>query len=437
MKKDYLSWGRVHRFQHDIVQPSHQDAAIQNIKKGPISVLPYGLGRSYGDSCLNDQGRLLDTTKLDRFLSFDTATGVIRCESGVSLDACLKVIVPQGWFLPVTPGTRFVTVGGAVANDVHGKNHHRAGTFGRHVRAFELVRSSGEKLLCTPTSNEVLFRATIGGLGLTGLVTWVEFQLTPIQSCLIDCETIKTRDLDDTLETMAGSDKRFEYTVTWLDLLAKGGKLGRGIVIGGEHLQRPGELRGSLRNAALSVPFTAPAVVLSQPTISLFNFGYYHLQWERKQNKHVHYAGFFYPLDAVGGWNRVYGKRGFYQYQFVVPSEKIETLRGIILKVGESGSGSFLSILKTFGSLPSPGVMSFPRPGFTLALDVQNHGDSTLRFLDSLDELVINAGGALYPAKDGRMSPGVFQKCFPQWQEFAKQMDPAFASSFWKRVTGK
>jgi FAD/FMN-containing dehydrogenase len=432
---DYASWGNYPPARQQVRRLFWRHAALPSVDQGS-SLLPYGLGRSYGDSCLNDGGTLLDTTGLDHLIEFDPESGLLRCEAGLSLAAILRLMVPRGWFLPVTPGTKFVTVAGAVANDIHGKNHHRAGTFGRHVSRFELLRSDGQRLICSPHENEPLFRATIGGLGLTGLITWVELSLKPIRSDRIERESIKFASLDEFLELTRDSDERFEYTVAWIDCLASGANLGRGIFFRGNHATvgstplRPG------RPARLSVPFHAPNFVLGSWTVRAFNTVYYRRQTRKTVADSVHYDPFFYPLDSVNHWNRLYGRRGFLQYQFVVPVDGgLEATRRVLARIAASGEGSFLAVLKVFGDAPRPGLLSFPAPGFTLALDFAQRGSSTTRLLDSLDRIVLDHGGRLYPAKDARMSSAAFEASFPAWRDFARLIDPAFSSSFWRRVT--
>ncbi len=402
-----------------------------------VSLLPRGLGRSYGDSCLNADGELLSTQYFDRLISFDTATGILRCESGVSLHQLLAVIVPRGWFVPVTPGTRFVTVGGAVANDVHGKNHHRAGTFGRHVRSFELLRSNGERLLCSPTENPQLFAASIAGLGLTGFIVWVELQLIRIQNPYIGMQSIKFSGLEEFFSISKESDSDSAYTVAWLDCVSSGTGFARGIFMKGNHAESASGLPAEKRRGLpLRVPFHFPAFALNQLSIRAFNFLYYHKQSAKHVSSTVHYEPFFYPLDAVQDWNKIYGKRGFFQFQCVVPVEdgkrRIEEILSTIVK---SGRGSFLAVLKEFGDLSSPGMMSFPRRGVTLCLDFPNQGEATLSLLRRLDDQTRELGGAIYPAKDATMSPANFKSYFPRWQEFGSYIDPHFSSSFWRRVS--
>ncbi|WP_373046237.1 FAD-dependent oxidoreductase [Vulgatibacter sp.] len=429
----YESWGRFPKVCRQEVRSLRFRSDPLPEAEGPL--LPYGLGRSYGDSCLNEGGTLLSTTNLDRLIHFDHERGILRCEAGVSLAEILRLTVPRGWFLPVTPGTKFVTLGGAIANDVHGKNHHADGTFGRHVRCFEVLRSDGTRHLCSPEENAGLFRATIGGLGLTGVVTWAEFQLRPVSNPLIEAESVRIRSLDEFYEVNAASEADYRYTVAWIDVLASGRNLGRGLYNRGNHAAPVTADLPKLRwGSRLAVPLDAPGWAINPLTVRAFNFAYYHKQLRRVQAGLLPYEPFFYPLDAVAKWNRVYGKRGFFQYQCVVPTGS-EAMREIIRTIARSAEASPLVVLKTFGDLPSPGMLSFPRQGITLALDFPNRGERTFRLFEELDRLVADAGGALYPAKDARMPPAMFQRSFPRWREFATYVDPRFSSSFWRRVT--
>ncbi|NKB49609.1 MAG: FAD-binding protein [Alphaproteobacteria bacterium] len=400
-------------------------------------MLPYGNGRSYGDSCLNTGGVLIDCRHLDRFIAFDADSGVLRCEAGVLLADILDVVVPRGWFLPVSPGTRLVTVGGAIANDIHGKNHHRAGTFGSHLRSFELLRSDGARLFCAPQENRDYFHATIGGLGLTGMVTWAELQLKPIANAYIDQEIIRFHNLTEFFRLSEASDDGFEYTVAWIDCLAKDVSLGRGLFMRGNHATEIARGEPKTPRDGLSVPFAPPLSLINQVSLRAFNALYFRKQREDEAAAQVHYRPFFYPLDAIGDWNRMYGPKGFFQYQCVLPlAEGDAGMTEILRKIAAAGMGSFLAVLKIFGDRPSPGLMSFPRPGVTLALDFPNTGDKVRGLLDQLDAITGACGGAVYPAKDARMSPQMFRQAFPRLEEFAKWTDPAFSSSFWRRVNG-
>ncbi len=433
--RTYESWGRFPKARHRHVIPIYWRTEIPRLDRLERPVLPHGMGRSYGDVCLNDDGILLDTTPLDRFIAFDEEKGLLRCEAGVTLERILDLVVPKGWFLPVTPGTKYITVGGAVANDVHGKNHHHGGTFGRYVTRFELVRSDGSRLICSPEENADLFHATIGGLGLTGLITWVEFRLKPITSAYIEEDLIRFENLDEFFEISAESDEEYEYTVAWVDCLAQGEHLGRGIFMRGNHADGYPVLKsGSKRR--LGVPVDFPDFVLNPFSMRVFNTLYYHRLWEKKARRLVHYEPFFYPLDAVRNWNRIYGKRGMLQFQCAIPyGGHREVIRAIIERIARSRRASFLAVLKEFGDVPSPGMMSFPRPGVTLTLDFPYEGLPTMHLFDDLHALVRDAGGAFYPAKDTHMTPEEFRRSYPRWEEFSRYVDPHFSSSFWRRVT--
>lgn len=398
-------------------------------------MLPYGMGRSYGDSCLNPGGDVLRTRDLDHWIDFDPATGRLECEAGATLDELLSLCVPRGWFPPVTPGTRFVTVGGCVANDVHGKNHHRAGTFSRHVLEFELLRSDGVRRICSRTENASWFRATVGGLGLTGLITRVVLRLRPIVSDAIDVEEVRMGGLSDFFSIADASDADHEYTVAWIDALATGDEVGRGMFIRGNHAVQPGPLVPS-SGPKLSVPLPAPAGLLNRYGVRAFNGLYRNRFRGERRSRKQHYSSFFYPLDAVGHWNRLYGRRGFYQYQCVVPrGDDGAAVKDILARVGDSGQASFLTVLKLFGDQPPEGLLGFPRPGATLALDLPNRGETTLKLMRELDEIVAAAGGALYPAKDARMRGEDFRAFYPAHDLFAEKIDPAFSSGFWRRVS--
>jgi FAD/FMN-containing dehydrogenase len=439
----YGSWGKFPRVSQSVDIMVNRQAGLPQIES---TVLPYGRGRSYGDCCLNDNGQLLSTERLDHFISFDREHGVVVCEAGVGFEDLLSVIVPAGWFLPVTPGTQYVTVGGAIANDIHGKNHHGAGTFGRFVKSFELLRSSGERLVCSPVQNTDYFNATIAGMGLTGLITWAEIQLIKIETPMIDMESTKFTNLDEFFTFSATADKKYNYTVAWLDCVTSGEEFGRGIFMGGNHLswQDATGLKIPLchnektSNSFLSVPFDFPTWALNSYSVKAFNTLYYGKQLKKFVRKPVHYRPFFYPLDAVNNWNRIYGKNGFLQFQCVVPkTDQRLVMKELLQTIVNSGQASFLAVLKEFGAIPSPGMMSFPCEGATLALDFAHRGESTLELLRKLEAITDSAGGRLYSAKDALMSAEHFQKHYPQWERFVKFIDPKFSSSFWRRVSAQ
>jgi FAD/FMN-containing dehydrogenase len=378
---------------------------------------------------------LLDCRKLDRFVNFDAETGVLRCEAGVTLEQILEFAVPRGWFLPVTPGTKFVTIGGAIANDVHGKNHHRGGTFGCHVRCFELLRSDGTRRQCSMSDNVDYFRATIGGMGLTGLITWAEVQLKEISSAAIEQEVIRFGNLDEFFELASESDEKFEYTVAWIDCLAKGSDLGRGFFTRGNHAADAS--RGALKRPSHRIPFPVdpPFAFVNKLTLKLFNAAYYRKQLAKRVRNLTHYDPFFYPLDTIRNWNRIYGSAGLFQYQCVVPPDAApDAIAEILRRIAKAGTGSFLAVLKMFGKVSSPGLLSFPRPGATLALDFPNRGDQTLELLDQLDDVTRSAGGAVNPSKDARMAAADFRRSFEKCEDYLAFVDPNFSSGFWRRV---
>lgn len=426
------SWGRYPRVTQRVFTPIRRDIPVPELEG---SWLPFGNGRSYGDSCLNDGGTLVHTRQLDHYLQFDADSGVLRCEAGVQLADILALVVPQGWFLPVSPGTKFVTVGGAIANDVHGKNHHRAGTFGEHVRAFELLRSNGERLLCTPQENAPWFAATVGGLGLTGMITWAEIALRRVPGPWLAIETCKFRNLDEFFALSTESDQDYEYTVAWIDCAARGKALGRGMFSRANHTTKPGHGKTPTRRLR-GIPFTPPVSLVNPLSLRAFNAVYWHRQWRRCHAAIGHYEPYFYPLDALSDWNRIYGPNGFIQYQCVVPPVSAAAATAELLRrIQASGSGSFLAVLKQFGDRPPIGLLSFPRAGTTLALDfpVDKRGD-VFKLLDGLDDVVADAGGAVYPAKDARMPGHRFRQYFPNWLKFQSFIDPKISSSFWRRV---
>jgi FAD/FMN-containing dehydrogenase len=434
-RTDVLSWGRVVRQPQHVARPSFRDELPSLVvEPGWKSKLTIGLRRSYGDSCLNSAGALLDVTGLDRVIAFDPRSGLLRAEAGLSLSDLLRVVVPHGWFLPTTPGTRFVTLGGAVANDVHGKNHHGAGTFGASVTALGLLRSDGRRLNLTSGLEPELFRATIGGLGLTGVIEWVEFQLAPIRSAFLDVEIVPYGSLDEFWSVAEASVGRFEHTVAWIDCLTTGASAGRGVFTRA-NWSDDGQLDSHDDRSFKSLPFDFPGFALNGLSVAAFNELYYRVH-RRKQGKvRQHYSAFFYPLDAIQNWNRLYGTRGMLQYQCAIPwGHEQACMRALLEEIARSGQASFLAVLKTFGNRQSPGMLSFPRPGATLALDFPNRGSETLAVMSRLDDIVREAGGALYAAKDGRMPAHMFKLAYPRWQEFASHKDPQMSSDFWRRV---
>lgn len=434
---DIRSWGGTVQAQHFVSRPAWRDqlpGALNEARGDQRSVLGIGLRRSYGDSGLNPDGALIDMTALDRVIAFDPTTRLLRAEAGISFASILSLFVQRGYFLPVTPGTRFVTLGGAIANDVHGKNHHTAGTIGRWVRRIGLLRSDGTELELTENDSTGLFAATIGGLGLTGLISWAEIELIPVSSAMMDTETIPFANLDEFFDVAAKSETASDYTVAWVDCLATGDALGRGIFTRARHAATGARLAKPVK-AKLTIPFSMPPFVLNRLSIRLFNWLYFHRGRRAAGQATVPYQPYFYPLDGIGHWNRMYGRRGMYQYQSVVPPEPARDATFEMLRaISKAGEGSFLAVLKTFGEKSSPGLISFPHPGTTFALDFPNKGSLTLDLLSRLDDIVREAGGRLYPAKDGRISAAMFRAGYPALEVFAQHVDPAFSSAFWRRV---
>ncbi len=434
-KPVFESWGRYPKLQAELA-PLYWMSDFPPAHPPRTRMLPVGMGRSYGDSCLLEHGMLLGARGMDRFIAFNPETGLLRCEAGVTLAEILDFGVPRGWFLPVTPGTKYVTVGGAIANDIHGKNHHVAGTFGCHVPRFELVRSNGDRYECTPTQNPSLYSATIGGMGLTGLIAWADIQLRPIVSRKIKQDSIKFVGLNEFFAlSRAGQDR--EYTVAWIDCVATGKNFARGIFMQGDHSEIPDTLKPSGK-PKLSMPVDLPEFLMNKTTIGAFNTAYYGKQFSKRKSGLVDYEPFFYPLDSVLHWNRAYGKQGLLQFQNVMPWEPGEYQAGfteLLKAITASGLGSFLAVIKIFGDIPSPGMMSFPAPGPMIALDFPVRGDRAFALCERLADITAEFGGKMYPAKDACMTPRHFQRFYPQWQDFARYIDPAFSSAFWQRVT--
>lgn len=409
----------------------------------PGEVIAFGNGRSYGDASL--QEKILLTRRFNKFLSFDETTGELCCQAGVLLSEILEVFVPRGWFLPVTPGTKLITVGGAIAADVHGKNHHVDGSFGQHIRAMDVMRNDGSVVSCSPTDNADFFKITVGGMGLTGIILHATFRLRRIESAYIREETIRASNLDEIMDCFEASND-WTYSVAWIDCLAKGDALGRSIMMRGEHM-KSAELVDSTHKTAplaskrglkLDVPVMFPNFALNPLSMKAFNFAYYNKCRPGTHKRIVDYNSFFYPLDAIGNWNRIYGKRGFTQYQFVIPKEAgREGMRKILARITESGLGSFLAVLKLFGEQAS--FMSFPMAGYTLALDFP----ISLKAMDlfkELDAMVADYGGRLYLAKDSRMDAAMFEKTYPNANAFRQAIallnegDTRFASLQSKRI---
>ncbi|WP_322042781.1 FAD-binding oxidoreductase [Paraburkholderia sp. J67] len=432
-----LSWGRYPVYPqeaHALAWRDRATAVWRDLHDAHGSTLAFGNGRSYGDSCLAASGHVLHMLHLDRLISADWTTGVLRAEPGVMLEQILDVAIPRGWMLPVTPGTKYATLGGAIANDVHGKNHHVRGTFGSHIRRFGLARSDGSVLECAPDQHAEFYAATIGGLGLTGLILWAEIQLMPVRSSQMDVTTLRFDNLDEFFELSERLDPLHEYSVAWVDCQSRGSALGRGIFMVGDHATA-GVLEVDRRKKR-TVPMTLPVPIFNPLTLRAFNGMYYHRQARGETRSTVSYDAYFYPLDSLLEWNRIYGRRGFQQYQCVVPPEAArDATREILDAIASSGTGSFLAVLKRCGDIPSPGLLSFPREGTSLALDFPQRDAQNTRLFARLDAIVAAARGRLYPAKDAHMSGSDFRAAYPQWQQLENLRDPAMLSRFWERTT--
>ena len=442
--KKLSGWGRYPVEECFIAKPSTVMDVQMLLKKNKEikNWIVYGLGRSYGDTPLNKNGGVIIFTKWNHFISFDVQSGILECEAGVSFNEILDIVVPRGYFLPVTPGTKFVTVGGAIANDVHGKNHHVDGTFSEFVKDFTLLTASGEIVRCSRSENSELFWATIGGLGLTGIILTVRFQLIPIETTYIDVHYQRAKNLDEALLLFNQSDEKYQYSVAWIDCLAKGSSLGRCVLMRGNHAKleqvdlKQRKMQTQNKNK-ISIPFDFPSFALNSFSIKAFNAIYYNIH-PKNEKKIVDYEKFFYPLDSILHWNRMYGKRGFIQYQVVFPLESCQAgLTKMLERLSESKRSSFLAVLKSSGD-ENQGLLSFPKRGFTLALDIP-YDDSLFDFLKSLDELVISYGGRVYLAKDSTLSPEHFKVMYPKVNEFRRikeKIDPnhLFSSSMARRL---
>ncbi len=397
---------------------------------GPRGVLPRGLGRAYGDAAQNAGGAVLDMTALRGFHDVDVHHGRVTVDAGVSLDELIAVLLPLGWFPRVVPGTRYVTVGGAIASDIHGKNHHGEGTFCEHVESFELLTPAGERMLVAPGDDA--FRATAGGMGLTGVVLRATLRLMRVETSWVREDVDRARDLDDVMARMAAGDAGYRYSVAWIDCLARGASLGRSVLMRGDHATLdelpPGRRERPLApppQPRLSAPPWAPNGLLRRSTVRAFNELYFRHAPASARDRLVALQPFFFPLDAVRGWNRMYGSRGFLQYQLVVPFGAEDALRDAVERLAGSGAASFLAVLKRFGG--GRGLLSFPVEGWTLALDVPASGSGLVGLLDGLDEVVAGAGGRVYLSKDSRLRPDVVGAMYPElpaWNEIRGRLDP-------------
>ncbi|MFL5786924.1 MAG: FAD-dependent oxidoreductase [Flavisolibacter sp.] len=427
MKKQITNWGNYPVIEAEEISFSF-DGQLEKMLPGKKNFIARGNGRCYGDASLSKT--TINTLKYDKILSFDTINGILECQSGITLDQVLDVVVPKGWFLPVTPGTKYITVGGAVASDVHGKNHHVDGSFSRHVIEMDIVLANGDKITCSPELNADLFWATCGGMGLTGVITRVKFDLKKIETSYIRQKQIKAKNLDEVLR-LFDEYKDYTYSVAWIDCLKKGENFGRSILILGEHASI-NDLNENQKQDPLKLPkkkkiifpFQLPSFILNTYTVKAFNFAYYSKNTKKEINNIVSYEPFFYPLDAILHWNRGYGKKGFVQYQFVLPLQSRQGLIDILNRISDKGMGSFLAVLKVFGKQED--LISFPMEGYTLALDFPVT-DSLFSFLNELDQIVLQYGGRIYLSKDARMKAQTFWESYSnakKFQEIIKRYNP-------------
>jgi len=424
-------WGRTPRQECRVYRPEKRRALHEIIENGRADTLiPRGLGRSYGDTSINPGAGVIDMTRLNRLIAFDPDTATLHTEAGVSFAEILDIFVPRGYILPVTPGTKFITVGGAIANDVHGKNHHRDGTFGEFVDEFDLLTPTGDTLTCSRNENADVFWATLGGIGLTGAILTAKFRLLPIESAWFVVDYYQAKNIEDVLKKMYDTQHEYRYSVSWVDCIAKGAKLGRSVLMNGRHATRA-DVAG-LKYAPLeipkkrekSIPIDFPGFALNPYSIRAFNELFYH-RHPTVNGKLTDYDTYFYPLDAIHSWNRMYGKQGFTQYQIALPFDAKHALIDILQRVSESGRASFLAVLKCFGK-QNDGMLSFPFEGYTLTLDFAMRPDLPA-FLHDLDKILVKNGGRLYLAKDVCMTAQTFRAMYPRLDEFQQvrnRLDP-------------
>ncbi len=427
-----LSWGRYPKVENTVFRFENNQKLIPLIEEN-TPVIPYGNGRSYGDSALSEY--IVHMRPHDYFIHFNEDSGLLHVQSGVLLSEILESFVPRGWFLKVTPGTKLITVGGAIASDVHGKNHHIEGCFSECVQEFEIMLADGQVVICSRDVTPVLFKATCGGMGLTGVILNAKITLKKINSQYIDQTTTKTQNLKETFEAFEEYNAS-PYSVAWIDCQAKGDDIGRCLLMAGD-FRNDGQLDYTHQNK-LSIPFNFPSLALNNLSVRSFNWLYYKKVKERVSKQKVDIDTFFYPLDAIGHWNRIYGKKGFTQYQFILPKEtSYEGLEMILKTISDSGKGSFLAVLKLYGKA-NDNYLSFPMEGYSLALDFKME-KGTLELLNQLDEIVLQYQGRIYLTKDSRVSKTVFEQGYPQIDRFRQyrkenKMDKTFQSLQSKRV---
>ncbi|MFE1994992.1 FAD-binding protein [Streptomyces parvulus] len=440
-------WGRTAPTAARLIRPrTYEEAALAVRECGARGGIARGLGRAYGDAAQNAGGAVLDMTALDRVHAVDLAGGTVLCDAGVSLHRLMELLLPLGWFVPVTPGTRYVTVGGAIGADIHGKNHHVSGSFARHVVALELLTADGQVRTVTPGTP--LFDATAGGMGLTGVILTATLRLQPVETALMSVDTERAADLDDLMARLTATDHRYRYSVAWIDLLARGRATGRAVLTRGDHAPLDAlPARSRARRAPLAfrtsrlpaAPDLVPDGLLGRTTVGLFNELWYRKSPRLSRGRLQRISTFFHPLDGVPHWNRIYGRGGFVQYQFVVGEGREEALRRIVRRISDHRCPSFLAVLKRFGEA-DPGWLSFPLPGWTLALDIPAGLPGLGAFLDELDEEVAEAGGRVYLAKDARLRPELLAAMYPRLDDFRAlraELDPhgVFVSDLARRLT--
>ncbi|MEU6959531.1 FAD-binding oxidoreductase [Streptomyces chrestomyceticus] len=421
--RSITGWGRTAPTTARLVRPVSYDEAAAAVRAcGARGGIARGLGRAYGDAAQNAGGAVWDMTGLDRVRAVDTEAGTVVCDAGVSLHRLMEVLLPRGWFVPVSPGTRYVTVGGAVGADIHGKNHHVAGSFTQHVRSFELLTADGAVRTVRPGT--ALFDATAGGMGLTGVILAATVALVPVRTSLMTVDTERAADLDDLLARLSATDHRYRYSVAWIDLLARGAATGRAVLTRGDHAPLDA-LPARARRAPLAfrpgrlppAPRGLPDGLLGRRSVGLFNAFWYRRAPRHRTGELQRLSTFFHPLDGVPHWNRVYGRGGFVQYQFVVGLGEERMLRRIVERIAARRCPSFLAVLKRFGA-GGPGWLSFPSEGWTLALDIPAGLPGLGPFLDGLDETVAEAGGRVYLAKDARLRPELVDVMYPRADAF-------------------
>lgn len=424
------SWGRLSADPHEVIDLADRESAAAEIRRHQPGIA-HGLGKSYGDEALNPGGVLWHTARLDRFIAFDAATGRLTCEAGVVLRDIQRTLVPRGWSLPVVPGTQLVTVGGAIANDVHGKNHHVMGTFGEHVLRLRIARTDGEIIECGPKLRPEWLAATVGGLGLTGVILEAEIQLRPVNGPWVDSEIVPFAGLDAFFRLSESSEADWEHTVSWIDCTS-GANL-RGLFMRARPTDKTGPDWIEKRKR---MPLIPPLSLVNRLSLRPFNAAYFALNSRKTGVRTIHGEPFLFPLDSLHDWNRMYGPKGFFQYQSVVPRDAAPAAtRDMLNAIAASGEGSFLAVLKVFGDRRAAGLLSFPRPGVTLALDFRNT-PAVFPLFERLDAIVRAAGGRLYPAKDARMPRAMFEATYPTVGAFRPFRDPRISSAMSRRLMG-